>query len=108
LGSARFFAIFIEVLVTPMKNLRVLFIIAFVVFVFASCEKSETKPKCSHSSSTTEQQPTTGDQNVSGRIKSSASTSGTPVVTETPNPLDIVGGGDDDRDGGDRKKTVGK
>jgi hypothetical protein len=93
-----------------MKNLKALVISLFVVFAFASCEKSDVKPKCSHSSSSTEQQPSNGDQNVSGRLRSSSPTTGTTLSNNgNINPNDIVGGGDDDRDGGDKKpKTVGK
>jgi hypothetical protein len=90
-----------------MKSLKILFVVLLVVSAFVACEKSNVKPhSCSHSSS--QSQPAPNDQPVNGRIKNSAPSS-TVTVHSTSTPDEIVGGGDDDRDGGDRKtKTAGK
>ena len=90
-----------------MKSIRIFFVVALVVFAFVACEKSAIKPSsCSHASS----QPETpaADQPINGRVRTSAVTP-TVIVNTNTTPDQIVGGGDDDRDGGDKKpKTVGK
>ena len=81
----------------PMKALKTFFIFVLPLVVFVACEKSDIKPRvCGDDTPVT--QPA-DEAPVNGRMK--ASDNG----LSDPGTGDIVGGGDDDRDGGDKKKA---
>ena len=80
-----------------MKALKIFLLVLIVGFGVAACEKSTIKP-CTVS----EQQSnaTVSDQQVNARIKNPTNNG-----TGDPQTNEIVGSGDDDRDGGDKKKA---
>jgi hypothetical protein len=85
-----------------MKILKILFILLVPALLIVSCRKSDVKPdgskhECNKSSSTQSSDP--NNNNVG-----QAAGRGTSVDETEPEFGNIVGAGDDDRDGGDRKK----
>ena len=88
-----------------MKKLRIFLIILVPVFGLVSCQKTDIVPK-SCGTVTTEQPAETAP--VNGRLKS-VTTSSVTISEQEPIIDEIVGSGDDDRDGGDKKaKAAGK
>ena len=106
-----------------MKILRNLIILVFASFVVTSCEKSTTQPrKCGNESQSQEQTNATqsgmiqssdnivNTNNESARssvvIEEEASTTYNANVSGNGDPQsgDVSGSGDDDRDGGERRR----
>lgn len=92
-----------------MKFIRIFSVFLLLAFVFVSCEKSDIRPmNCGTHETTEVKTNTTNDQQpqqVNGRVMGAADET-TPAEPEID---DIVGSGDDDRDGGDKKaKAVGR
>jgi PBP1b-binding outer membrane lipoprotein LpoB len=109
-----------------MKILKHLVIFAFAAFIVVSCKKSDITPhKCGEKSQSQTTQTTppadiiqpaenTPSSNESGRSSVIEGTvlEVTPFTVEVPtnginpvsDPTDVSGSGDDDRDGGERKK----
>lgn len=80
-----------------MKFLKIVIIVLVSSIGFVACEKSQLEPnndgKCGKTKNTTE----------SKTDKTNRDNSNT-TISKTPTNLEIVGSGDDDRDGGDKKK----
>jgi len=107
-----------------MKILRNLVILCFAAFVIESCEKSNAAPhQCSGHHDATQAQPAPATpsgmvqspENTTGNVSARSSVIGgeeelnTPpldgaVISGDPNGQDVSGSGDDDRDGGERKR----
>ena len=85
-----------------MKILKILLVLLVPAFGFVSCEKSGLKPGCgNHSKSDSNSDSNTND--VSGKYGKLITNEG-----NNDNGGSIVGSGDDDRDGGDKPKKVGR
>lgn len=90
-----------------MKILKALLVILIPAFALVSCEKSQIKPSCSHEATT----PAT-DNSASDAGKTQTGSKGNKGITTEDAGNDgngstsIVGSGDDDRDGGDKKKKI--
>ncbi len=107
-----------------MKILRHLVIFAFAAFIVVSCKKSEVKPHKSCGEKSQSQTETTatpadmnqGIENNSGNTSARSSVVEGNPLSEAPqesafsngdpngDPADVSGSGDDDRDGGERKR----
>jgi len=74
-----------------MKILKTILILLVPVMGLLSCEKTTCKP---NEPASTSNSSNTSNGDVSGKFGESASNGGT---------TDLVGSGDDDRDGGDKK-----
>jgi hypothetical protein len=80
-----------------MKILKILLILLIPALGIVGCKKSETKPKCT-AAGTVKNSDNSNSNVAAGRSEgASVGDSGTPV--DSP----IIGAGDDDRDGGDKK-----
>ena len=82
-----------------MKFLKIIVIVLVSAIGFVACEKSECKPKERECGGTNEN--TTVNKTNKGNTDNSNTS-----VNKTPSNLEIVGSGDDDRDGGDKKKKT--
>jgi hypothetical protein len=86
-----------------MKILKILLILLVPAIGIVGCRKSELKPKCDHdnrSSAPAANKP--ADSNVSNDANIGARGMA-PTVGDDNNGSPIIGSGDDDRDGGDKK-----
>lgn len=88
-----------------MRILKILLILLVPALGFVSCKKSELKP-CNHApaaAQTNSGNTTTSDVvPVNSRLMSPSNADIT--VTDGNGGTDVLGSGDDDRDGGDKKK----
>lgn len=104
-----------------MKILKLLFIVLVPALAVVSCQKSDIKPRnCQdHEDSTpavvskmANSNSTQSEDNSSGQnsdYNAKTSTNGTVVDTKgSTETTEIIGSGDDDRDGGDKKKKLVK
>ena len=87
-----------------MKTTKIFALVFVLALMASSCAKSKVKPRCSHE----KEQETETTNTASSRI-SSASAENDQLDTGEDNftIFDIVGSGDDDRDGGDKKAKAG-
>lgn len=81
-----------------MKFLKILLILLVPAMGFVACQKSERKPECS-SSKAKESGSATNSGSKLLEVTSEDDDSGTGIGT-------LVGSGDDDRDGGDKRKKT--
>ncbi len=89
-----------------MKTIKIFFVILVPVLGLFSCQKSDIVPKTCGTVSTAEQPAESAP--VNGRLKQ-VTTSTVTIGEKQPEIDEIVGSGDDDRDGGDKKaKAAGK
>ena len=90
-----------------MKSIKILFTVILSVVIFTACQKSDKKPAaCGFEKSG--QTETSINTQPAGRMQGSALSEGG-TTKENFVPAEIVGSGDDDRDGGDKKaKAVGR
>jgi len=92
--------IFIVISQNKMKVLRILLIVLLPAVGLVGCCKSKCKPRCETSNSST---TNPNDPSIEAEGDIVASRTAGPVVEPTENG-DLVSSGDEDRDGGDKKK----
>ena len=86
-----------------MKILRILFILLIPAFGFVGCQKSDVKPSCQHEDKSSQ----ASDDNSQGNVGSrTVNMNGDFESGDDEESTDIIGSGDDDRDGGDKKKKL--
>jgi hypothetical protein len=84
-----------------MKILKILFILLVPALGIVGCQKSDIKPDCpNHSESSSK---TTNTDESAGSTVGARSAN---VSFEDEEGTSVVGSGDDDRDGGDKKKKT--
>jgi hypothetical protein len=83
-----------------MKTIKIIALVFVLALSVTNCAKSKAKPRCSHEKEQQTQNNTTSTP--TGRI-SSSSMEENQVDLGQDDPKFIVGSGDDDRDGGDKK-----
>jgi hypothetical protein len=83
-----------------MKFLKIVMIVLISSIGFVACEKHECKPEGKDDAKETN---TTVNKTNKGNTNNSNSS-----INRTSTNLEIVGSGDDDRDGGDKKKKLVK
>lgn len=83
-----------------MRYLKILLVLLIPAMGFVACEKANTRP-CSEKPSNTQ----SGNSDVSGKVVSGVYIDDN-ATSGNGNGTTIVGSGDDDRDGGDKKKKV--
>ncbi|MBS1634893.1 MAG: hypothetical protein JST26_03155 [Bacteroidetes bacterium] len=87
-----------------MKTFKVIVFMIVASLAIVSCRKSDLKPTCNHSNTETQSTTTTGkSSNRTANSDGSGDNSGTTVTVSGTIDNGIYGGGDDDRDGGDKK-----
>lgn len=79
-----------------MKILKILLILLVPAFGIVSCEKSDLKPGCGNAHNKQEQK---NDNTAPTQVNSRLAVG----IEESIESTDVVGSGDDDRDGGDKK-----
>jgi hypothetical protein len=100
-----FFTNFSEVIgEVPMKMFRILALVFVLAVSVTACRKSEIRPHKCGGAEKTEQTETAP---VNGRVGTSSIYQDESVETGEYMVNDIVGSGDDDRDGGDKKAKAG-
>jgi hypothetical protein len=93
-----------------MKILKIFLILLVPAFGFVGCQKSNMKPSCQgHETNAPEAASKASDDNGSNDNQpQSRNASPEENVDGDENTTDIIGSGDDDRDGGDKKKKLTK
>ncbi len=81
-----------------MKILKILLILLVPAIGIVGCKKSDTKPECSHSSNKGTDSNAVDNSAAAGRFGD--------ISEGDTNSEPIVGSGEDDRDGGDKKKKL--
>jgi len=86
-----------------MKILRIILILLIPAFGFVGCQKSDIKPSCQHEDKSSKESDDNSQNNVGSRTVNST---GDFESGDDEGSTDIIGSGDDDRDGGDKKKKL--
>lgn len=81
-----------------MRFLKIVLVLLIPAMGFVACEKANTRP-CSEKSSTSQ----SGTSDVNGKVVAGVYVDDN---ASGSNGTTIVGSGDDDRDGGDKKKKI--